>query len=123
MTLLRLTYMLAVIAAATTAAHAQISLTPPTLQQPPAEKPKPAERPAEKAADKPKPPAVTKKPAPAPAPTAKPAAPAPVASPQPPQPAATDPNVDLVYGAYQRGQYKTAFDLATPRAQAGDPKA
>ena len=29
-----------------------------------------------------------------------------------------------VYGAYQRGQYKTAFDLATKRAQDnGDPKA
>ena len=28
------------------------------------------------------------------------------------------------YGAYQRGQYKTAFDLATNRAQFnGDPKA
>ena len=29
-----------------------------------------------------------------------------------------------MYGAYQRGQYKTAFDLATNRAQYnGDPKA
>ena len=29
-----------------------------------------------------------------------------------------------MYGAYQRGQYKTAFDLATKRAQDnGDPKA
>ena len=35
-----------------------------------------------------------------------------------------DPNVDLVYGAYQRGHYKTAFDLATKRAQYDrDPKA
>ena len=41
-----------------------------------------------------------------------------------PAPAPDDPNVDLVYGAYQRGQYKTAFDLATKRAQDnGDPKA
>ena len=41
-----------------------------------------------------------------------------------PAPAFEDPNVDLVYGAYQRGQYKTAFDLATNRAQFnGDPKA
>ena len=29
-----------------------------------------------------------------------------------------------MYGAYQRGMYKTAFDLATKRAQEnGDPKA
>ena len=35
-----------------------------------------------------------------------------------------DPNVDLVFGAYQRGLYKTAFDLATKRAQdKSDPKA
>jgi uncharacterized protein len=34
-----------------------------------------------------------------------------------------DPRVDLVYGAYQRGEYKTARDLAVPRAEAGDPKA
>ena len=41
-----------------------------------------------------------------------------------PAPVPDDPNVDLVYGAYQRGQYKTAFDLATQRAQdKGDPKA
>ena len=41
-----------------------------------------------------------------------------------PAPAPGQPNVDLVYGAYQRGQYKTAFDLATKRAQEnGDPKA
>jgi len=33
-------------------------------------------------------------------------------------------HADLVYAAYQRGQYKTAFDLATKRAQEnGDPKA
>jgi len=38
-------------------------------------------------------------------------------------PAPEDPRVDLVYGAYQRGEYRTARDLAVPRAQAGDPKA
>jgi len=32
-------------------------------------------------------------------------------------PVPDDPNADLVYGAYQRGQYKTAFDLASKRAQ------
>ena len=71
---------------------------------------------------KPKPPAAAKKPAPAATP--KPAAtPAPTAT-VTPAPAFEDPNVDLVYGAYQRGQYKTAFDLATNRAQFnGDPKA
>ena len=41
-----------------------------------------------------------------------------------PAPVPTIPIVDLVYGAYQRGMYKTAFDLATKRAQdSGDPKA
>ena len=41
-----------------------------------------------------------------------------------PAPVPDDPNADLVYGAYQRGLYKTAFDLATRRAQEkGDPKA
>jgi TPR repeat protein len=35
-----------------------------------------------------------------------------------------DPNADLVYGAYQRGMYKTAFDLAMKRAQEkNDPAA
>src|SRR5580704_14754450 len=110
-------------------AGAQLSLTPPALQTP-------ATKPA--ATPKPKPHAIAKKPAAAEAkpaaPEAKPAAPeAKTAAPaaKPPAPAATvtpapapqDPNVDLVYGAYQRGQYKTAFDLATARAQAGDVKA
>ncbi len=59
----------------------------------------------------------------------KPAAPAasarlPPAATVTPAPAPDDPNVDLVYGAYQRGFYKTSFDLATKRAQEnGDPKA
>ena len=40
------------------------------------------------------------------------------------RPPPDDPNADLVYGAYQRGFYKTAFDLAIKRAQEnGDPKA
>src|SRR5947209_3590491 len=63
-------------------------------------------------------------------PAAKKSAPAvaPVANPQPPSsaaapPIADDPNADVVFGAYQRGQYKTAFDLATSHAQNGDPKA
>ncbi|MEO6946755.1 MAG: tetratricopeptide repeat protein [Nitrobacter sp.] len=35
-----------------------------------------------------------------------------------------NPNADLVYGAYQRGMYKTAFDLAMKRAQENkDPAA
>ncbi|HWL21295.1 MAG TPA: tetratricopeptide repeat protein, partial [Bradyrhizobium sp.] len=97
-----------------TAASAQISLTPPAAEPPAAAKPAP------KAA--PKPPAAAKKP---PAPVA---APKPPPTPSPPvaaapTPAPDDPNVDMVYGAYQRGQYRTAFDLATVRAQAGDPKA
>lgn len=31
--------------------------------------------------------------------------------------------LDLAYGAYQRGQYLTAFELALPRANLGDPAA
>ena len=114
-------------------AGAQLSLTPPALQTP-------ATKPA--ATPKPKPHAIAKKPA-RPKPSrrrpkpsrraeAKPATPEPSRrAAKPPAPTATvtpapapqDPNVDLVYGAYQRGQYKTAFDLATARAQAGDVKA
>ena len=89
-------------------ASAQISLTPPPAQTPAAKKETPRE--------KPKAPIVAKKPA---------TPPKPAATPTPtPTPAFEDPNVDLVYGAYQRGLYKTAFDLASTRAQyAGDPKA
>src|SRR4051812_41638087 len=58
---------------------------------------------------------VVKKPAPAPTPAPPASA---TAAPVP-----DDPNTDLVYGAYQRGQYKTAFDLASRRAENGDPKA
>src|ERR1700730_17782337 len=90
-------------------AAAQISLTPPA-----AETPKPAAKP------KPKPHVVDKKPAAAPKPDATPAPAVTVV----PTPTPDDPNVDLVYGAYQRGMYKTAFDLATKRVQdTGDPKA
>ena len=97
----------------TAAASAQTPLTPPGASTAPAEN-----RPT--AAPKAKPPAVAKKPAaPAPRPIPTPA-PATTVAPAAPD----DPNADLVYGAYQRGQYKTAFDLATKRAQeAGDPKA
>ena len=95
----------------TASAAAQISPTPPA-----AEPAKPA------VAPKAKPPAVAKKP-PAPAATPKPeATPAPAAT-VTPAPAPDDPNVDLVYGAYQRGMYKTSFDLASQRAATGDPKA
>ncbi|MEO0497127.1 MAG: tetratricopeptide repeat protein [Pseudomonadota bacterium] len=34
-----------------------------------------------------------------------------------------DANVDLAFGAYQRGYYLTALQLALPRAQVGDPAA
>ena len=54
-------------------------------------------------------------------PAATPVAPAATVT---PAPTPDDPNVDLVYGAYQRGFYKTSFDLAAKRAQEnGDPKA
>ena len=111
-------------------ATAQISLAPPAAQ-PPASPPA-----AKKEAPKPKAPTAAKKPAatPTPTPTPTPAAPLkpaittrPVATPTPsPSPTAAfeDPNADIVYGAYQRGLYKTTFDLATTRAQYnGDPKA
>ena len=90
-------------------ASAQIQLTPPA--EPPG---KPAAR---KETPKPRA-AAAKKPAAAPKPAATP-------TPTPtPTPTFDDPNVDSVYGAYQRGLYKTTFDLATTRAQyARDPKA
>ena len=82
-------------------------LPPPGMPVAPAKKEKPKEN------TKPKPPVAAKKSAPTPKPTATPAPTATVT----PAPVFDDPNVDLVYGAYQRGQYKTAFDLATNRAQ------
>ena len=94
----------------TASAVAQVSLTPPGAETPAASKP--ASKP------KAKPPAAAKKPEPAG--TAKPAAPlaAPTAT-VTPAPPPDDPNVDLVFGAYQRGYYKTAFDLATKRYNIG----
>src|SRR3981189_61578 len=95
----------------TAGAAAQISLTPPGAETPPAAS-KPAAKP------KAKPPEVAKKPAAAAA-TPKPAAPPPAPTAKvTPAPAPDDPSVDLVFGAYQRGQYKTAFDLAPTRAHA-----
>ena len=86
-------------------AAAQVSLTPPGAATPPA---------ASKPAAKPKP---------KPAATATPKPPAAAAT-VTPAPTPDDPNADYVYAAYQRGQYKTAFDLATKRvAEKGDPKA
>src|SRR3954467_2554027 len=98
-----------------TDAAAPGSLTPPGLGPPPPSK-APAQPPAAKPPAK-KPPAA---PTPA-APEAKPGIPIlpnAITAPTP-----DDPNADLVYGAFQRGQYKTSFDLATKRAQAGDAKA
>src|SRR6516164_2273542 len=101
----------------TVPAAAQISLAPPPATTPPntsAEKPK--ETP------KTKPHTVAKKPAqPAPKPSASPSPPP--AATVIPAPQTDNSGADLVFGAYQRGQYKTAFDLAMTRAQAGDPKA
>ncbi len=90
----------------TTGAVAQISLTPPAAQAP-ASKPA-AKKEEPKHAPKPKAAAEKKQAAPKPA-----TSPTPPASPTHPF---DDPNVDLVYGAYQRGLYKTTFDLATNRA-------
>ncbi len=99
----------------TAGALAQISLSPPPTQTTPA-----AGQPAAKPTAKPH--TIAKKPTAAATP--KPAAnPAPTAT-VTPAPTPDDPNVDVVYGAYQRGMYKTAFDLASKRAQdRGDPKA
>src|SRR6516225_4739536 len=83
-----------------TAASAQTSLAPP-----PAEKP--AAKPERKA--EPKSEAKSKKP------EAK-QAPLPAAS---ATPTPDDPNVDVVYTEFQKGRYKTTFNLAIPRAQAG----
>ena len=61
----------------------------------------------------------------APAPSAhKKSEPAKAATPPAAQtPAPDDPNVDLAYGAYQAGLYRTAFNIALKRAEEmGDPK-
>src|SRR6478609_4941601 len=94
-----------------TGAAAQTTIAPPAAKSEPKAEPK-------SEAKKAQPHAVTKKPAlPETRPTPLPAATA------TPAPVPDNPNVDLVYGAFQRGEYKTAFNLATQRAQAGDPKA
>src|SRR5207244_1294920 len=125
MKLLRPISLLAGLLMTMTGATAQVSLTPPAAQ-PPASPPAAAK----KEAPKPKAPTAAKKPAATPTPAAplKPTVTTkPVAAPTPspsPTPTFDDPNVDNVYGAYQRGLYKTTFDLATTRAQfARDPKA
>ena len=110
MNILRCFTLVAGCALAIAPASAQISLTPPAAQAPPKAPPK---APAKATPPAKAPPAAAKKAAPAPGKPAEPAATAPA-----------DANLDLVYGAYQRGQYKTAFDLATQRAQENnDPKA
>jgi TPR repeat protein len=108
---------IAIVAAGAMLTQAALAQTQPT---PPAADSKAAPK---KEAPK-KAPTAAKKQAPAatPAPTATPT-PAPTTTQAPPS-VFDDPNVDLVYGAYQRGMYKTAFDLAMNRAQYnGDPKA
>src|SRR6266487_1710801 len=100
MKLLRPISLLAALLMTTAGATAQVSLTPPAAQ-PPANPPAAPLKPA-----------VTTKPVATPTPSPSPTA------------AFEDPNVDAVYGAYQRGLYKTAFDLAITRAQYnGDAKA
>src|ERR1700730_1710430 len=93
-------------------AVAQIQLTPQPAQTPP--KASKAAKPAQARRTKPAP----KKSAPAATPAANPQLPSSATA-----PVADDPNADVVFGAYQRGQYKTAFDLATKRAEIGDPTA
>src|ERR1700760_2543038 len=100
----------------TSDAAAQMSIAPPA-ETPPA-KPTSPSAPAPAPAAKPKAKPVIKKPAATSAPTAAPEAAT------TPAPIPDDPNADLVFGAYQRGLYKTSFDLATKRAQENaDPKA
>ena len=101
-------------------AMAQVSLAPPGVETPPPEaakpvSPKPKPKPVAKETVK----EAVKKPATAPKPEATPT-PAETVT---PAPVPDDPNADYVYAAYQRGQYKTAFNLATKRvADKGDPK-
>ena len=124
MKLLRSISLLAGLVMTTAGAVAQTS--PPPGAPPPA--PPPAAKQAPPKAKAP-PPAAAKKPAVTPPPAAttspKPTATKPVlGQPDPQMPTFDDPNVDNVYAAYQRGLYKTTFDLATTRAQyARDPKA
>src|SRR5204863_6437916 len=102
--------MLAAMLALGTPAAAQVSPTPPAADSARKEVPKDKKAPAKKSTT----PAAPKS---TPTPTS-------VATPKPADGPFDDPNTDVVYGAYQRGQYKTAFDLAINRAQFnGDPKA
>src|SRR5919107_757650 len=98
----------------TASAAAQVPLTPPVAATSPAPS---AVKPKAK-------PHAPKKPVAAgatPKTTATPGRPAPTVT---TAPAPDDAGADLVFGAYQRGMYKTAFDLATKRVQeTGDPKA
>ncbi|MBR0793912.1 sel1 repeat family protein [Bradyrhizobium jicamae] len=96
-------------------ATAQLSITPPA-QAPAAKKEAPKEKPKVSSP-------VAKKGPPKPAATPTPT-PTPAQAPLPSlKQAFDDPNVDLVYGAYQRGLYKTAFDLATAHVEYNnDPK-
>ena len=106
MKVLRPISVLVCLALPATSALAQL-LPPPGMPAPKASKP--AAKPAKAKLIKP----AAKKPAATPA----------AAGPQAPAAAPDDPNADVVFGAYQRGQYKTAFDLATARVANGDPKA
>src|SRR5262252_6575629 len=87
-----------------TAAAAQTPITPPAAKSEPKAEPKSEAKKTAPAARKPA------------VPETKPASPPPAAT---ATPAPTDPNVDMVYGAFQRGEYKTTLELAIPRAQAG----
>ena len=122
MTLPRITLLATLLLA--TPALAQLQITPPATVPAP-DKQKPKEPAKETTREKPKvaPHTITKKkeatPAPKPSASPSPTLPATVI----PAPAPDNPNVDLVFGAYQRGQYKTAFDLASARAKTGDAKA
>ena len=124
MNLLRPIAILAGFALLASSASAQLSLTPPAAQPPQSKPDAKKEATKEPSTETPKQPS---KEAPKPKAAAKKQSPKPAATPTPtpsPTPAFEDPNVDLVYGAYQRGMYKTAFDLAMTRAQyARDPKA
>ena len=101
----------------TAPAAAQLQITPPVATP---------SAPAEKQKPKPPPAAKKKEAAPAPKPSSSPK---PAASPKPalpatviPAPPTDNPNVDLVYGAYQRGQYKTAFELPPPVPRPAMPR-
>src|SRR5690606_30327837 len=108
------------------APQAQISLTPPGLDAPSRAQPRAAPKAPPKAPARTAPPRRSA-PRPAPAPPAPksetPPTPQPRADTEAPV-ASDDPRVDAVYGAFQRGLYRTAFTLATERAERfQDPQA